>query len=184
MPEPSLDGAQLAAGIRSGEPRSWRVLYEELGERAFRLVLRITGDEEVATDLTHDAFVLVAERGSQYTGRGSIKAWVFQIAANLARDWLRTTKRRRTLLEERTDVAHPSRTLWGGGGGLDAETRMVLRRAVAELAEGQRTVLLLYDVDGYTHPEIATMLDIAEGTSKARLSRARARLRDRLKTEL
>ncbi len=66
----------------------------------------------------------------------------------------------------------------------DVELRMVMRRALDDVPEDHRRVLLLYDVDGYTHPDIAEMLGIAVGTSKSRLSRARAMLRTALKDAL
>ncbi len=144
----------------------------------FRLVHRMTGDEHLAQDLTHDTFVAVAEKGRQYTGRGSLRGWVFRIAANLAKERLRREKARRLRVEEtlgrRSDRSEAP----------DTELRLVLDQALARLSEEQRAVLLLYDVDGYTHPEIAEMLNIAEGTSKARLSRARAHLRDVLRHAL
>lgn len=162
--------------MRDGDPEAWGTLYDRLGERVFRLLHRITGDRETALDLTHDTFVILATKGRQYTGRGSLNGWVFRIAANLARDRLRREKTRRAAAEQ--PPAPP------GGDAPDAELRLVLDRAIAELTEEQRAVLLLYDVDRYTHPEIAEMLNIAEGTSKARLSRARARLRAALEHAL
>jgi RNA polymerase sigma-70 factor (ECF subfamily) len=60
---------------------------------------------------------------------------------------------------------------------------MALEDALAALSHDHRTVVLLHDVDGYRHPEIAEMLDIAEGTSRARLSRARELLRVALRTD-
>lgn len=122
--------------------------------------------------------MIVAERGNQYSGRGALAPWVFRIAANVAKDWLRKVGRRRAL-SERALGDHPAHYRAG-----DTELTLVIRRVVGDLPRGQREVLMLHEVDGYSHSEIAEMLDIAEGTSKARLSRARAHLRDRLRKEL
>lgn len=137
----------------------------------------MTGDEDHALDLTHDTFVRVFERLDQYDGRGAISSWVFQIAVNLVRQQARTRRRRNELLEQEgfaleRSVQDESRRV---------ESRVVLEAALARLPEEQRTTLLLYEVDGYGHAEIAEMLGVAEGSSKARLSRAKATLRDALK---
>ncbi len=148
----------------------WESLYESLGERVFRLLHRLTGDSEEAADLTHDAFVRVHGALAQFDGRGSVEAWVFRIAANVGRDALRRRRVR----------AQHSRTVEDGLSLVTpakAPRRLALDRALARLDEAHRMVLLLHDVDGYTHGEIAEMLEIAVGTSKARLSRARKTMR-------
>lgn len=164
------------AGRPATAPVDWRALYEELGERVFRLLHRMTGDEQQAADLTHDAFVRVHESRAQYDGRGSLQAWVFRIAANIGRDALRS----RTLrggLDAELEGAAAGRSASPPDHGL----RIDLERALDAVGESHRVVLLLHDVDGYAHREIAEMLDVAVGTSKARLSRARAMLRDAMK---
>lgn len=155
---------------------AWSILYRELGERVFRLIHRMTGDEDTARDLTHDTFVRAFERMDQYAGTGSVASWVFGIAANLARERARTFRRRAELLERERPTVEGS----APDGAQRIETRMVLEAAVARLPEAQRTTLLLYEVDGYTHAEIGEMLGVAEGSSKARVSRAKARLRETL----
>lgn len=164
--EPAFDGGAGA----------WLILYRELGERVFRLVHRMTGDEDTARDLTQDTFVRVFERMDQYAGTGSLRSWVFQIAANLVRERARTFLRRAELLEREAPVFETS----ASDDTRRIESRMVLDEALARLPEEQRTALLLYEVDGYTHAEIGEMLGVAEGSSKARVSRAKAALRTAL----
>jgi RNA polymerase sigma-70 factor (ECF subfamily) len=154
----------------------WRELYQLLGERVFRMLHRMTGDSAQAEDLTHDTFIRVHESRHQYDGTGSLSAWVFRIAGNLARDEFR----RRSMRQERLVLLHPSGE---APAPRDPELRMALEDALAALSHDHRTVVLLHDVDGYRHPEIAEMLDIAEGTSRARLSRARELLRVALRTD-
>lgn len=159
----------------SGSRSEWGTLYEETGERVYHLVLRMTGDAELAQDVTHDAFVRVYERSAQFDGRGSLRGWVYTIAKNIARDRLRRRKFQVTLFDD--EVAPPKSA---PARPVDVELRMELDEAIGTLSEEYRTVLLLHDVDGYTHPEIAEMLGLAVGSSRARLSRARAQLRDAL----
>lgn len=147
----------------------WSQIYEDLGERVFRFIFRMTRSPELAEDLTHDTFVRVHERRSQYRGAGSVKAWVFQVAANQVRDHMRR-RRLRLVHDSTSDLQRERRS--------DQAARLAIEQALENLSEAQRLVVMLHDVDGFKHHEIAEMLEIAEGTSKARLSRARAALRD------
>ena len=164
------DGAEASAVRARSSDLHWEALYEALGERVFRLLHRMMRDPEEAADLTHDAFVRIHGALRQYDGSGSVEAWVFRIAANVGRDALRRRQVRaahsRTALEDQVRVT-PA----------EATRRLALERALARLDEQHRIVLLLHDVDGYTHPEIAEMLEMAVGTSRARLSRARRTMR-------
>jgi RNA polymerase sigma-70 factor (ECF subfamily) len=156
-----------------GSELDWRALYDALGERVFRLAFRMTRDEALAHDITHDTFVRVFEKRDQFSGRGSWRDWVFRIAANLVRERGRTATRRRELLAESASTfprATPDDTA-------RVDARIVLDEALAELPDDQCIALLLYEVDGFTHAEIGEMLGIAEGSSKARVSRAKAALR-------
>jgi len=156
-----------------GRLPDWETLYRDLGERVFRLVHRMTGDADLAADLTHDTFVRVYERASQYDGRGAARSWVFQIAVNLVRERGRSASRRAALLERESPT-------FAGSSRSDAarvELRIALDEALSKLPARQRVALLLYDVDGYSHADIAAMLGMAEGSSKARVSRARAAMR-------
>lgn len=170
--------APLPRAAQVGPPHGidWQRLYDELGERVFRMLHRMTGDAHVAEDLTHDVFVRVHETRTQYDGRGPVAAWVFRIAANCARDALRrrTARARRLSLYTAPDRSEPT----------DVELRLTLESALRRLDPAQRRVVLLHDVDGYSHAEIAEMLGIREGTSRVRLFRARAALRDALGNRL
>jgi RNA polymerase sigma-70 factor (ECF subfamily) len=152
-------------------PLNWMELYESLGERVFRLLHRMTGDAALAEDLVHETFLRVHQAQGRFEGRGDLAAWVYRIAGNLGRDELRSREMRSRRLLLFPEPTPP---------GPDHELRVVLERALDTLDEGHREVVLLHDVDGYTHNEIAEMLGIREGTSRARLSRARASLRETL----
>ncbi len=136
----------------------------------------MTEDEASARDLTHDTFVRVFERWDQYAGNGSVASWICRIAANLARDRHSRFRRRARLLARETPSL--ARSTPDNSGKL--ESRMLLDEALRRLPEEQRVTLLLYEVDGYSHAEIGQMLGVAEGTSRARLSRAKETLRELL----
>lgn len=168
---------EVAPDRFSGSRSAWSDLYEEIGERVYHMVLRMTGDPELAADVTHDAFMRVYERSGQFEGRGTLRGWVYTIAKNIARDRLRRRKFRARLFDDGTPPPTPDS---GPRRTPNAELKVVLADAIESLSEDQRTVLMLHDVDGYTHPEISEMLGIATGSCRARLSRARARLRELL----
>jgi RNA polymerase sigma-70 factor (ECF subfamily) len=162
-----------SAGNGASKEEGWVALYRELGERVFRLAHRMTGDADAAQDLVHDTFVIVHDRLDQFRGRGDVTTWIFRIAANLARERARTSKRRGELLEQEW----PSMPKHLSDDAGRVEARMVLEEALDQLPEELRITLLLHEVDGYTHTEIGEMTGVAEGSSRARLSRAWAELR-------
>lgn len=147
----------------------WQELYLLLGERVFRMLHRMMGDAETAADLAHDTFVRIHQCRDQYNGRGPIAGWVFRIAGNIGRDEIRKRATHARVEQLHAGISGPRAPL--------ADLRLSLQDALADLEPGHRAVVLLHDVDGYTHREIAEMLNIAEGTSKARLSRGRQALR-------
>lgn len=155
----------------------WERLYEEIGERVFRMLVELTGDPTTAEDLTHDTFVRVHERGHQYSGHGSVHGWVFAIARNLAREHFRSTRGRGEPAyhreDDRSERMRPT-----------PEDAVTLEHALDNLPTGQRMALMLHVVHGYAHREIGEMLGIAEGSSKARVSRAKEALREMIEPKL
>lgn len=113
---------------------------------------------------------------ASYRGESSLGTWLYRMGVNVCLDRLRSRARRN---EQRTewldgDVADgPSAT----ARGLGAIDRLDLERAIGELPDGCRAAFLLHDVEGFEHREIATLLGIAEGTSKSQVHKARRRLR-------
>lgn len=170
-----------ATGVAAGTARpnlDWETLYERLGERVFRMLHRMTRDADQAADLTHDTFVRVFERLDQFRGRGSLDGWVLRIASNQFRDRFR---RRRFQALQGGELRAKARDQ--EERAIDEAGRLAMRQALTMIPDDHRVALLLHDVDGFNHREIAEMLDVAEGTSKARVSRARTMLREHLATE-
>ncbi len=158
----------------SEEMVCWETLYAEVGERVFRLLHRMMGCSEEAADLTHDAFVRLHQAKRQFDQRGPLHAWAFRIAANVGRDALRS---RRVRSDHARTVVRDAPIQLRSTPPKHSERSLGLKQALLDLHHSYRAVLLLHDVDGYTHQEIAEMLAIAVGTSKARLSRARHAMR-------
>jgi RNA polymerase sigma-70 factor (ECF subfamily) len=165
--------AELIARARAGDAAAERDLYETHVDRIYRLVYRFAGDADLARDFTQDTFVRAFERLGDFRGESRFATWLHSIAVAVALNGLRDVKRRRARevdLKEGSEVA---------GSARDAEPDLKDRLAAAidDLPEGYRTVFVLHDVEGYTHEEIGEVLGVEAGTSKAQLSRARAKLR-------
>jgi len=160
------------ARIRAGDKSAERELYDQNVDRVFRLAFRLAGDAELAADYTQDTFVRVFDKLDTFRGEAALSTWITRIALSVAFNGLRKQRRINGREVELTEVTEP--------GTLDAtepDLKERLAQAVAALADGYRSVFILHDVEGYTHEEIGGILGIQEGTSKAQLSRARAKLR-------
>ncbi len=164
---------------RAGDRRALRALYDDHVDRVYALAFRMTGDEELARDATQDAFLRAFQRLDQFRGEAAFGTWLHRIAASVVLNGIRKRNGAAKREVELEVEGLPAAAVEVGGAGFELRAR--LRKAVDALPEIYRTVFLMYDVEGFTHPEIAEALEVAEGTSKARLSRARERLRRELK---
>ena len=165
--------ADLITRARAGDGAAERELYEAHVDRVYRLAYRFAGDADLARDFTQDTFIRAFERLRDFRGESQFATWLHAIAVSVALNGLRDVKRRRvreTDLEEGHEVA-------GTGREAEPDLKRRLRAAIDALPEGYRTVFVMHDVEGYTHEEIGDVLGVEAGTSKAQLSRARAKLR-------
>lgn len=168
-----MDDSELIAGARAGDRMAARRLYDRHAPRVYRLIYRAVGDEELAREYTQDTFVKVFQRLDQYRGESAFSTWVHAVAMSMLLTGLRRLKRVRARELELTTAS----SLPTSDEGSDPHLRDRLQSELERLPPRLRIPILLHDVEGYTHREIGRMLDIPEGTSKARLSEARARLR-------
>jgi RNA polymerase sigma-70 factor (ECF subfamily) len=156
------------------DPDAFASLYSRHTTMLYRFALRLTaGDETAAEDLVHDAWVVAVEKLPAFQWKSTLRTWLSAIVVNLARERLRRSDREAGLPD---DYATNDGPLQG------AFDRVDVARALATLAPGYRMVIVMHDVEGYTHEEIASMLEIDPGTSKSQLSRARAAMRRALST--
>lgn len=170
---------QLVASLAEGEPSGLAVLYDRYRTLAFSLSLRITGDGALAEDVVQEAFLGVWRNAGRYaTARGSVKTWLLAIVHHRAVDSLR----RRRAAEELPDPDLPPPVslvlpdIWPEvAGRLD---RQVVARALLTLPAVQREALELAYFGGYTHTEVASMLDLPVGTAKTRIRDGLIRMRD------
>ena len=166
---------EMIEGVLAGHPAAERALYDAHVDRVWGMVHRMAGDTDRAADWTQETFVRVFARLRDFRGEAALGTWIGSIAISVALTGPRQVKRR-SERETPLEDYHPARAERRADPDLAAR----LKAAVADLAEHYRLVFLLHDVEGYTHEEIAGLLGVETGTSKARLSRARARLREAL----
>jgi len=171
-----LTDLDLVKRARDGDQSAFRALYENNVDRIFHLSFRMVGDEQLARELTQDAFVRVWECLDQFRGEAAFSTWLHSVAVSVVLNRLRKIDRHRKRERSLEDAHH----LGSIPKDTDSGVRERLTEAVDGLPEIYRTVFLMYDLEGVPHKEIAEALDVAVGTSKARLSRARELLREAL----
>ncbi len=171
-----MDEQQLIAGVRAGDARAERALYERHVDPVFRLAFRMTGDDELAKEFTQDTFVRVFDRIEQFRGEAALSTWIRAVASTVVLNGLRKVKRFR-----RRDVGLEAGELPGSAPrSTEVDVKERLWQAIEDLPHKYRMVVVMHDVEGYTHEEIGSAMGMPAGTSKAQLFRARARLRESL----
>jgi RNA polymerase sigma-70 factor (ECF subfamily) len=172
-PSRGADAEDVALAV-AGDRRAFERLYRRHVGRVHGLAGRLMGRYEVE-EITQDVFVRAWERLATFRGEAAFGTWLYRLAVNLIlgrRAWL-GTRRKRFIEDEvalETAPARPAAT----DAGLDFES------AIGKLPPGARTVFVLHDVEGYRHKEIAALLEVTTGTTKAQLHRARMMLRRHL----
>ena len=167
----------LIARVLAGDRIAARQLYDAQAPRVFRLAFRLTGDADLAREFTQDTFVRAFGQLHRFRGDSALSTWLHRITVTVVANAMRKVKRFRERETDLEDVfLHPDGGE-GGGAAVDPVLRDRLHRAIDDLPEIYRTTLIMHDIEGYTHTEIAAVLGVAEGTCKSRLSQARAQLR-------
>lgn len=169
--DPTVRAAQ------AGDDRAFAALYDAHAGRVHALCLRLSADPAHAADLVQDVFVRVWERLGGYRGESAFTTWLHRVAVNTAFEEARTTKRRRLRVAIAADFADLEIMDRATAPAAQVAHAIDLDDAIRRLPAGARAVFVLHDIEGYQHGEIATLLGIAEGTSKAHLFRARRLLR-------
>jgi len=169
------DRALVEEYLARRDEAAFRRLYAAHTPRLYLWMLRLCGgDRAEAEELLQETWIRAAGRLASFRWESRLSTWLYGIAWNARRETRRARGPVAVPLEEET---------LGGAtrAGSPAESDLLdLERTLRELPEGYREVLLLHDVEGYTHDEIAGLLGIAPGTSKSQLSRAREWMRRRL----
>jgi RNA polymerase sigma-70 factor (ECF subfamily) len=162
------------ARAASGDVRAFEQLYQTHLPRVHSLVRRMAGGRDT-DELTQDVFVRVWQKLGTFRGDSSFTTWLHRLAVNVVIERFRTERTRRQRLHDGEQIFE---TLAGPSHSRDIS--MDFETALEKLPDGAREIFVLHDVEGYKHHEIASMLEISAGTSKAQLHRARMMLRKHL----
>ena len=194
MTSSNRDGA-LVAALRRGDPTAAEDLVAAYGDRACRLATRITRNAQDAEEAVQDAFLSVIRKIDSFRGDASFASWIYRIVANAAYQSCRRHRRRSAdvsldkllpvfdqhgrhvapIADWSTCLDDPAR---------QTELRMVLGAAIEELPADYRAVVVLRDIEGRPHREIAEILGLTVVNVKMRVHRARLFMRKRLEAHL
>jgi len=163
---------------QAGDLSAFERLYRENERKVFGLCFRMSSDPSLAEELTQEVFVRAWEKLGSFRGESAFSSWLHPLAINVALSERRSRRRRTARVMTTDDLAPFEKSPPGKQPG--PEAGFDLEKAMAALPPGARAVFVLHDVEGYLHQEIASLLGMAEGTSKAQLHRARKLLREAL----
>jgi RNA polymerase sigma-70 factor (ECF subfamily) len=171
------DELDLIVRARRGDVAAFEQLYRRHVGHVYAVCLRLTADVLRAEEFTQTAFIQVWKKLPLFRGESAFATWLHRLAVNTVLMEFRTARRR----EERVMGAEDPAALETAPPACPAGLRLDLELAIATLPPRARAVFVLHDIEGYTHEEIATLLDLESGTTKAHLHRARQILQETLR---
>jgi RNA polymerase sigma-70 factor, ECF subfamily len=172
---------RLVAAARDGDRQAFDELVRRTYVDTYTLAVRLTANEEDARDVVQEAYLRAWKGIKRFRGDAQFSTWLYRITANAAYTLVQKRRRRRT--EPLETVDEPVEAAVGAQPEAAAESALLLEQlsaAVAELPPKLRAIVVLKDVYGLSHEDIAAELGISIAAAKVRLHRARKKLRDRL----
>jgi RNA polymerase sigma-70 factor (ECF subfamily) len=176
----TLSDRELTRRLRAADADAAETLVNTYGARAHRLAVRITGSEADAEEVVQDALWTVVRKVEAFKGDAALGTWIYRITANAAYNQLRRRGRRQREVSW-DDLPPDLQPASRDDPARQTELRTVLTAAIDELGAVDRTVVVLHDVDGMSHLDIATTLDLSVPAVKARVRRVHLLLRRRLR---
>ncbi|GAB4403300.1 MAG: RNA polymerase sigma factor [Bacteroidia bacterium] len=165
---------ELVEGCKRNEARYQKLLYDKYHRLMYGVCLRYTDNTEDARDILQEGFIKVFRHLQTFRGEGSFEGWMRRIMVHTAIEHYRRNSRYFMVdVDEAREVVFDA-------DAVSALSREEILGLIRKLPVGYRTVFNLYAIEGYSHQEIGTMLNISTGTSKSQLSRAKKLLQDLL----
>lgn len=173
----TFDEQEIIAGCKQGKASARKSLYEQFAPAMLAVCVRYTGNRETARDLLQDGFIKVFTKIDTYSASGSFAGWMRRVFVTTALEYLRQNDALKLSMsiDEVSGIADNEN--WSVVQKLSADD---LLKCVSELPEGYRTIFNLYAIEGYSHAEIAKMMQIKEGTSRSQFARARQMLQKKI----
>lgn len=172
------DEPGLVQAATEGDCAAFEKLYRRHRDRIYGLMWRLAGgDAALAEDLLQESFVRAWQKLDSFRGDSRFGTWLHRLSANVALTDRRTRLRK---VGRETPLDSGVERTTAGERDVRAAQQMDLEAAIAGLPTRARTVLVLYDIEGYSHAEISDLTGMAVGSSKAQLHRARRLVREEL----
>lgn len=171
----NINEADLIKGCLNGDSKMQEELYKRFAPKMYAVCLRYSNNAENAQDLLQEGFIKIFRNLNRFRGDGSFEGWIRRIFVNTSIEYFRK-KTNLFSITEREDLVVEDSSL----NALDRLAEKDIILLVQELSPGYRTVFNLYAIEGYSHKEIGTMLNINEGTSKSQLARAKSILKKKV----
>lgn len=178
---------KLVRALKRRDEDAFGELVNVYQHKVFNVVYRIVGDRQESEDVAQEVFVAVFKYIDSFRGESKFSTWLYRIATNQAKNRVKYLARRSQKKHQDIDDTPESKVNANplGGGvfrpdetALGNELHGIIKEGLAALSEEHRTVIVLRDVEDMTYTEISEVLEIAEGTVKSRLYRARVTLKE------
>ncbi|NTW72840.1 MAG: sigma-70 family RNA polymerase sigma factor [Eubacteriaceae bacterium] len=168
---------KFISDLKKGDKDAFNTVMNTYGTKVYNLIAGITSDREEAKDLTQETFIKVYNNLDRFNGNSSLYTWIYSIAANCARDYLRKKKDTISIEEVyhlRADHDDPQKN------SQEKEELRLIISAVRKLDGEQKEAVILRDIMGFSYEEISQILQLTMGTVKSRIARGRYKLRENL----
>lgn len=163
--------------LKSGEDKAQTAFYQQFAPKMYGICLRFSKNSAEADDMLQEGFIRIFNHIKDFRGEGSLEGWVRRTIVNTAINFYK----KRIKQGISTDLDHIKENVGNDNLIIDKMAADELLEVIQKLPDGYRTVFNLNVIEGYSHKEIADLLDISENTSKSQLSRARVALQKKLK---
>nr|WP_229748134.1 RNA polymerase sigma factor [Lacimicrobium alkaliphilum] len=171
--EQFIDKAERATidAVKAGDKQAFHKLYEKHVGRVYALCLRLCGDKSLAEDATQEVFIQLWRKIDNYAGQSKFTTWLHGVTSNVCISYMRKQKSwiKRLFSQDETELAQQH---------AEPQSDWDLDKYIQRLPERARQVFVLHSIEGYRHEEIAGMLNMAVGSSKAQLHRAKQLLKE------
>ncbi len=168
---------QIIAGCRTGDRKYQELLYQRFSSKMFTVCMRYAAESNSAQDLLQEGFVKIFKNIDKFRGEGSFEGWIRRIFVNTCLEFVR--KKANMYVVQDTETV---KVEYQDENALQKLMKEDLMEMIQSLSTGYRTIFNLYVIEGYSHKEIAELLNVTEGTSKSQLARARYLLQKKVET--
>ncbi|HLF48873.1 MAG TPA: sigma-70 family RNA polymerase sigma factor [Methylomirabilota bacterium] len=174
------DAPQFVARLRSGDPKAFEELVATYQHLVFGVAVRMLGNAAEAEEIAQEAFLRAHRALADFRGDAKLSTWLYAIVSRLCLTRLASGERRMARQGEET-LMRLANTEGDPAAAVErSEVEAALHRAIAELPEERRIVVVLRDLEGLSYEEIAQTLELELGTVRSRLHRARMDLKDKM----